>query len=237
MIEAIDLTVRFGDRTALEGVSTTISPGEFVLLVGRNGAGKTTLLDQLSGLDQPTAGTVRVDGRDIHDHPTSRATVGRVFEEPGDQILNATVAADVAFGPENRGLPREEINARVDEALAAVGLSERSDAPVDALSGGQRARVAIAGALAMQPAYLLLDEPTAGLDHPGRQAVLSHLAAVNERGAAVVLATHDVRDLHAVADRVLGVTDGAIACDAPPEAAAKSLEDLAVRVPQGWAAG
>ncbi len=231
MITVDDLTVQIDGTIVLEDVTLTVERGEFVLLVGRNGAGKTTLLDQLSGLDDRLAGSVRIDGTDVRSDPTVRASVGRVFEDPGDQILGATVTGDVAFGPENLGLSGGEIDARVEAAIAAVGLEGHADTPTDALSGGQRARLAIAGAIAMAPDWLVLDEPTAGLDHPGRQAILRYLEQVNDEGTAIILATHDLRDLLTVADRVVGLDAGRIAIDAPPEAAIPMLEDLGVRVP------
>lgn len=237
MITVTGVTVRRAGVTVLDDVTFTVDPGELILLVGRNGAGKTTLLDLLCGLDRPASGTVCIDGRTVAEQPTTRTSVGRVFEDPDDQILGSTAAADVAFGPENLGLSREEIQRRVTAALDVVGLSPRSDDPVDALSGGQRARLAIAGALAMEPTYLLLDEPTAGLDHPSRRAVLTHLETVNDDGTAVVMATHDLRDLDRVADRVLGLDGGTIAVDAPPSEAAGVICDLGVRVPDGWGTG
>lgn len=235
MIEVNDLTVSVEDRTILDDVSFTVAPGEFVLLVGHNGAGKTTLLDHLSGLDQPQSGSVHVDKIDVYDRPTdARARVGRVFENPGDQLLGATVGADVAFGPENLGLDHHEIQRRVSAALDVVGLTESSAQSVDALSGGEQARLAIAGALAMQPAYLLLDEPTAGLDHPGRQRIIEHLRQVRRNGIGILLATHDLRDLRTVVDRLIGLRNGALVLNAPPEDTTSSLDEIGVRMPTGW---
>ena len=155
-----------------------------------------------------------------------------VFQQPRDQLVAATVGADVAFGPENLGLPREEIDRRVESALAAVELSGRADDHVDALSGGEQARVAIAGALAMGADHLVLDEPLAGLDFPARRSVLDHLETLHEAGTSVVIVTHDLRDLVAPADRVVALSEGRVAFDCAPEAALDRLETVDVRDPR-----
>lgn len=234
MIAVDGLTVSYDDTPALDGISLSIESGSFVVLVGRNGSGKTTLLDQLSGLSEPDSGAVIIDGRNVHDDRRARALVGRVFEDPVDQILGATVRGDVAFGPENLGLSPEMIDERVSAALATVELEGKGDDSVESLSGGERARLAIAGALAIQPRYLVLDEPTAGLDHPGRQAVLQRLRSANADGTGVILATHDLRELGSVTDRVIGLDRGAVSLDAEPVDAGDALPDLGVRVPADW---
>lgn len=237
MISVDDLSVTLQDTPVLEEVSFSMTTDEFVLLVGRNGAGKTTLLDQLSGLDEPDAGSVHIDGHDIFADQTARASIGRVFENPDDQILGATVAADIALGPESLGRSPDAIDESVTTALEAVGLADCASVPVDTLSGGQRARVAIAGALAMKPAYLVLDEPTAGLDYEGRQAILQHITDVNRAGTGVLLATHDLRDLYDTVDRVIGLEDGRIAFDTTAHDAGARLDEIGVRVPAGWNRG
>jgi biotin transport system ATP-binding protein len=155
-----------------------------------------------------------------------------VFQHARDQFVAATVGADVAFGPENLGLPREEIDRRVDDALAAVNLSGRESERIDTLSGGEQARVAVAGALAMEPAHLVLDEPFVGLDLAARESVLSRLDDLAEEGTGIVVVTHDLRDLLDRADRVVGLRDGEIAFDAPPEEAADRLAAIDVRDPR-----
>jgi len=212
MIDVENVTYRHDDGTvALDGCSLAVADGETVLLCGPNGSGKTTLLQHLNGLLTPDAGTVRVDGKNASEHPVhARTAVGAVFQDPRDGVVAATVGADVAFGPENLGLAREEIDRRVEAALAAVGLSERADARIEALSGGQRARVAVAGALAMEPAHLALDEPFAGLDWPSARRLLTHLDDLRESGVSLVVATHDLRDLAPRADRVVVLEDGEI---------------------------
>lgn len=229
------VTHRIDHTTVVDDVDLAVESGAFVLLVGRNGAGKTTLLDLASGIGTPDEGTITVDGHDVAAEPgAARTRIGRVFEDPRDQLLGATVREDVAFGPENLGLPRDAIADRVGKALEAVGMADGADRPIDSLSGGERTRIAIAGALAMEPALLLLDEPTGGLDHPGRSRVLDHVRRTHEAGVGVVMATHDLRDLEAIADRVLGMADGRILLDAPPATAVERLPDLGVRVPPTW---
>ena len=157
-------------RSALDGVSTRIDDGEFVVLAGPNGSGKTTLIRHFNGLLEPDSGAVEVDETDVFaDLVAARTKVGMVFQTPRDCFVAATVAADVAFGPENLGLPRADIDRRVETALAAVELDGYGERRIDRLSGGERARVAIAGALAMKPSHLVLDEPFTGLDRPARE--------------------------------------------------------------------
>jgi len=232
MIEVDDLTHRYGVTVALDGVSLSVDDGEFVLVVGPNGSGKTTLVRHFNALAEPDRGTVAVDGVSATENPVAaRTAVGMVFQHPRDQLVASTVGADVAFGPENLGLSHEEIDRRVDDALAAVGLSGFEDERVHALSGGQQARVAIAGALAMEPAHLVLDEPLAGLDRRARDSVLSRLDALNDDGTAVVVVTHDLRGLASRADRVIALSDGRVVADGPLEAVRDRLAGLDVDLP------
>ena len=234
MIRLRDVRYGYDAEPVLRGVSSTVEPGAFVVCVGPNGAGKTTLLHQCNGLCEPDAGSVRVDGLDPVREPIAvRATVGTVFQRPRDQLVAGRVGADVAFGPENLGLSREEIDRRVRDALETVGMWDRRESRVTALSGGERARVALAGALAMEPSYLLLDEPFAGLDDPTRRAVLRDVAGLVDDGVGVLLVTHDLRDLVAHADRVVALVDGRIVADGPPAAVRGALADLGVRLPGG----
>jgi len=232
MLAVDDLTHRYGDTTALDGVTLSVADGECVLLAGANGCGKTTLVRHLNGLLEPDSGEVRVNGTPVHDDlVAARTSVGMVFQDPRDGFVGATVGADVAFGPENLGLPREEIDARVTDALGAVELGGRRDERIDELSGGEQARVAIAGALAMDPDHLVLDEPFTGLDWPARQSVLDRLRDLHESGTSLVVVTHDLRDLWGFADRVVALADGDIAVDGPPAAVRDRLPDLGVRQP------
>ncbi|WP_254769021.1 energy-coupling factor ABC transporter ATP-binding protein [Salinilacihabitans rarus] len=233
MIEFRSVSYGFGDGPVLEDLTLAVDDGEFVLLAGANGSGKTTLLRHCNGLLTPDSGEVLVDGVPVAANPVAaRTAVGMVFQHPRDQFVAATVAEDVAFGPENLGLSREEVDRRVASALEAVALDGYGTERIDALSGGEQSRVAIAGALAMEPTHLVLDEPFTGLDDPARRSVLARLEALSADGTGVVLATHDLRDVRALADRVIGMTDGRVVVDAPPETALDDLEPLGVRVPQ-----
>jgi len=234
VIRTVDLVRRYGDVAAVDGVSLSIPDGEFVVLAGANGSGKTTLVRHFNGLSEPDAGRVEVNGRRVSDDlVAARTAVGMVFQEPRDQLVAATVGADVAFGPENLGLGRGEIDRRVDAALAAVNLRRRGDERVDELSGGERERVAIAGALAMDPDHLVLDEPFTGLDAPARASVLGRLRELSDSGTGVVVVTHDLRDVLDPADRVVAMADGRVVVDAPPDDAVGSLPAHGVRVPAG----
>ncbi len=232
MIEFRSVSHAFDDVSVLEGVSLSIDDGEFVLLAGANGSGKTTLLRHCNGLLEPDSGDVLVDGTPVaEDLIAARSNVGMVFQHPRDQFVAATVGADVAFGPENLGLTREEIDRRVATALEAVNMADRDDERIDALSGGEQSRIAIAGALAMEPSHLVLDEPFTGLDDPARRSVLERLEALAVDGTGVLLATHDLRDVLELADRVIAMRDGRVAVDGPPADALDALEGLEVRVP------
>jgi biotin transport system ATP-binding protein len=232
MIRTDGLTHRYGDTTAVDGVSLTVEDGSFLVLAGANGSGKTTLVRHFNGLLEPDEGEVYVDGDPVgEDLVAARTAVGMVFQNPRDCFVAATVGADVAFGPENLGLPREEIDARVGSALSAVGMADRRDERIDRLSGGEQARVAIAGALAMEPSHLVLDEPFTGLDWPAREQLFDRLASLHETGTSVVVVTHDLGAVSELADRVVVLADGEIAVDGPPAAVESDLEALDVRPP------
>ncbi|MXR53170.1 ATP-binding cassette domain-containing protein [Halovenus sp. WSH3] len=234
MITVENLSYSYDGDPVLDGLSLALGD-EWVVLAGPNGSGKTTLIRQLNGLLEPDGGSVLVDGTPVQDDPVAaRTAVGMVFQSPRSQFVASTVGADVAFGPENLGLDHEEIDRRVDAALSAVNLDGREDERIDALSGGERARLAIAGALAMEPEHLVLDEPFAGLDWPAQRSVLGHLDDLAADGVGIVVVTHDLRDLRTRADRVIGLRDGEIAFDLSPEAATEALPDIDVRVPDGW---
>jgi len=234
-ISVEDYTYRYGEDdarvAAVDGVSLAVADGEFLVLAGPNGSGKTTLVRGFNGLLTPDDGEVQVNGRRVEaDLVAARAAVGMVFQDPRDGFVAATVGADVAFGPENLGLGREEIDRRVDDALDAVRMGGRHEDRIDELSGGERERVAIAGALAMEPDHLVLDEPFTGLDLRARESVLDRLDALRERGVSVVVVTHDLRDLSALADRTVVLSDGRVALDATDPTPAE-LSALGVRPP------
>jgi len=230
MIETRALGHRYDGDPVLDGVDLTIEDGEFALLVGPNGAGKTTLVRHFNGLLEPDAGEVLVDGRPVEDDlVAARTAVGMVFQDPRDGFVAATVRADVAFGPENLGLSRAAIDERVTDALDTVGLAGRGDERIDRLSGGEQARVAIAGALAMAPDHLVLDEPLASLDLPARESVVDRLGALKANGTGVVVVTHDLRDLTDLADRIVVMNDGAVVRDGSPDAVRADLREYGVR--------
>ena len=204
---------------ALEDVSLSIERGSFVVVLGHNGSGKSTLAKHMNAVLLPSGGTVYVEGMDTRDEALLleiRRRVGMVFQNPDNQIVANVVEEDVAFAPENLGVPSEEIRRRVDDALAAVGMSEFTRHAPHLLSGGQKQRVAIAGVIAMAPECIVLDEATAMLDPAGRREVLSAIRALNqERGITVVLITHHM-DEAMDADRLIVMNDGKLVIDGAP---------------------
>lgn len=214
---------------AVAGVNLTISQGEFVAIIGHNGSGKSTLAKHFNGLLLPTTGQVLVEGLDtsLEDNVWEiRRQVGMVFQNPDNQLVATTVEEDVAFGPENLGLPSQEIRNRVDEALALVRMEEFKNKEPHLLSGGQKQRVAIAGVIAMRPRYLVLDEPTAMLDPQGRKEVMATVQRLNqEEGLAVVHITHYM-DEAVNADRVLVMEHGRIMLEGKPREVFAQVEDL-----------
>lgn len=217
------------ETEALRGVSISIADGEFVAIVGHNGSGKSTLAKMLNALQLPSSGSVTVFGMDTADESKTldiRKKVGMVFQNPDNQIVCTIVEEDVAFGPENLGIPPAEIRRRVDDALAAVGMSEFKSAAPHRLSGGQKQRIALAGILAMEPECILLDEPTAMLDPLGRREVLNAITNLNrEKGITIVLITHFMEEA-AAADRVIVMDHGQITADGSPTEIFADFETL-----------
>ena len=205
--------------TALEDVSLSIEKGSFVVVLGHNGSGKSTLAKHMNAVLLPSGGAVYVEGMDTRDEALLleiRRRVGMVFQNPDNQIVANVVEEDVAFAPENLGVPSEEIRRRVDDALAAVGMSEFTRHAPHLLSGGQKQRVAIAGVIAMAPECIVLDEATAMLDPAGRCEVLSAIRALNqERNITVVLITHHM-DEAMDADRLIVMNDGKLVMNGTP---------------------
>ena len=213
----------------LEGVDLSIEKGSFVALLGANGSGKSTLAKQCNAILLPTGGKLLVDGMDTADPDRLfdvRRTVGLVLQNPDNQLVSSIVEEDVAFGPENLGLPPQEIRRRVEDSLRAVGMYGYKDSAPHKLSGGQKQRVAIAGILAMQPDCLVLDEPTAMLDPQGRREVLQTVHALNrDRGMTVVIITHYMEEA-AGADRVLVMDGGKICMDGTPREIFSQVDKL-----------
>ena len=243
MIETKDLTFAYpsaeGERStlALDGVSLSIEKGSFVVILGHNGSGKSTLAKMFNAVLLPSGGTVYVDGMDTGNEELLleiRRRVGMVFQKPDNQIVANVVEEDVAFAPENLGVPSAEIRVRVDRALAAVGMEQFVQHAPHLLSGGQKQRIAIAGVLAMKPKCIVLDEATAMLDPIGRSEVLSTIERLHKQdGITVVLITHHMNEAEN-ADRVIVMNDGRLAMDGAPReifSRKAELEKLGLTVP------
>ncbi|RHR06146.1 energy-coupling factor transporter ATPase [Pseudoflavonifractor sp. AF19-9AC] len=213
----------------LDGVTLDIAEGSFVAVLGHNGSGKSTLAKHMNAILLPSGGAVYVDGIGTTDEERLldiRRTVGMVFQNPDNQIVANVVEEDVAFAPENLGVPPEEIRQRVDDALKAVGMYEFREHAPHLLSGGQKQRIAIAGVIAMQPRCIVLDEPTAMLDPIGRADVLRTIKTLNrERGVTVVLITHHM-DEAAQADRLVVMAKGKVVADGAPKEVFQQVEHL-----------
>lgn len=225
------------DVRALDDVSLSIGRGEFVAIIGTNGSGKSTLAKHFNVLLQPTEGTVTVCGFDTLDDEhiwNIRQHVGMVFQNPDNQIVAAVVEEDVAFGPENLGVPSAEIHKRVNDALAAVNMTEYAEHGPHLLSGGQKQRIAIAGVLAMKPDCIVLDEPTAMLDPKGRLEVLETIHRLNkEEGITIVIITHFMEEA-VTADRVVVMKNGVKLQEGTPReifTQVDTLKDLGLDVP------
>ena len=229
------------EKVAVNDVNVEIEKGEFVGVIGHTGSGKSTLVQHLNALLQPTSGKVYIDGEDMWADPKQvrkfRFKVGLVFQYPEYQLFEETCARDIAYGPRNMGLDEEEVQRRVREAAAFVGLSDEllQKSPFE-LSGGQKRRVAIAGVMAMHPRVLVLDEPAAGLDPEGRDTILSQIKAYHEKtGITVLLVSHSMEDIAKYANRVLVMHRAKIAMYDTVEkvfAHAQQLLELGLSVPQ-----
>lgn len=229
------------EKVALDDVSLSLGKGEIVGLAGHTGSGKSTLIQLLNGLLKPTSGTVTFEGKDIHAKGYSgnylRSRVGMVFQYPEHQIICDTVWEDVAFGPKRQGLSEAECQTRIQEALAFVGLPEKYyEANPLQLSGGQKRRVAIAGVLAMQPEYIILDEPAAGLDAEGKREIFDRIRRMSrEQGIGVLLISHSMEELAEYADRMIVLDDGKKILDGSPVqvfAEREMLETCGLDVPE-----
>ena len=204
---------------ALRNVSFEVESGSFVALVGMNGSGKSTLAKLLNGLFVPSQGTILIDGLDTKNDDSIfevRKRVGMVFQNPDNQAVATIVEDDIAFGPENLGIPRDEIVERVDEALEAVGMTENRDRTFSKLSGGQKQRVAIAGVLAMRPDIVVFDESTSMLDPKGRKEIMDIAKSLHEKGITIINITHHM-DEAVMADRIIVLKNGQIIADDTPE--------------------
>ena len=226
---------------ALKDVSFCVNRGEFIGIIGHTGSGKSTLMQQLNGLLKPTSGQILLDGQDIWSDKKltrqARFRVGLVFQYPEYQLFEETVYKDIAFGPKNMGLSPEEIDRRVRESAAIVGLTEAQlqVSPFD-LSGGQKRRVAIAGVIAMEPEILILDEPTAGLDPKGREEILKNIEDYRKKhNATVMMVSHSMDDVARLTDRLLVMNGSELAMDGTPAevfARAEELVQMGLNIPQ-----
>ena len=233
IIETRNLCHRYADGTiALDDVSLSFGAGEFTVIAGANGSGKTTLLRHLNGLLLPQAGSVVVDGRDVKQDPVAaRQKVGMVFQDADSQIVGETVYDDAAFGPENLGLTRPQIDRRVASALGAVGLSGQEDKRPHHLSGGEKRRLAIAGVLAMVPRVMVMDEPFSNLDYPATRRVLEQILDLHAKGHTLVITTHDLEKVVAHAQRLVVMSAGRIVADGTPGAVLDGIERFGIRPP------
>ena len=220
------------EQTAIRDVSVTLTQGESIFVLGHTGSGKSTFVQHLNALLQPTRGQVKIDGEDINKDKISRRDVkrrvGLVFQYPEYQLFEETVAADIAFGPKNMKLPKEEIDERVREAAGFVGVEESlfSRSPLE-LSGGQKRRVAIAGVIAMRPEVLILDEPTAGLDPVGSRTIMENIRDYRQKsGATVLVVSHSMDDAARYCERLIVFDHGTIRMDGTPEQVFGRTEEL-----------
>lgn len=227
--------------TALDNVSLEIKDGEFIGIIGHTGSGKSTLIQHLNGLLKATEGTIYYNGQDIYDKDYDlkelRTQVGMVFQYPEHQLFETSVFEDVKFGPKNQGLDEKEATLRAYEALRSVGFPEDyyDQSPFE-LSGGQKRRAAIAGVLAMKPAVLILDEPTAGLDPKGRDEILGLISQMHKKsGNTVILVSHSMEDVANYVDRIIVMNDAKVYMDGTPKEVfgqAEALEKIGLAVPE-----
>lgn len=243
ILDKVNYTYEIGsgfEKHALKDVSCAIDKGEFIGLIGHTGSGKSTLIQHMNGIIKATSGNIFFDGEDIYDKDYDmrklRNKVGLVFQYPEHQLFETDIFRDVCFGPRNQGLSEKDVQLRAFEALRLVGLEENLyyQSPFD-LSGGQKRRAAIAGVLAMKPDYLILDEPTAGLDPKGRDEILGHIRKLHdETGIAVILVSHSMEDVARYVDRIMVMNQGQLIFDDKPRnvfAHYKELEQVGLAAP------
>ena len=229
------------EKKALDNINIEIKDGEFVGLIGHTGSGKSTLVQHLNGLLKPSGGLIELNGRDTTSKGEKlkkiRCDVGLVFQYPEHQLFEETVYKDIAFGPKNLGLGKEEIDKRVKDAARCVGLEDDilDKSPFD-LSGGEKRRVAIAGVISMKPSILILDEPTAGLDPAGREEILSQIKSIHEEGnMTIILVSHSMEDVARLVDRLIVMNEGTVFADGTVDeifSRGAELRSIGLNVPQ-----
>ena len=246
ILEVRDLTHTYSAGTpfehkALNQISFSVEPGEFIGIIGHTGSGKSTLMQHLNGLLKPMSGDVKLDGKSIWSDKKftrqARFRVGLVFQYPEYQLFEETVYRDIAYGPKNMGLDEKEVDRRVREAAGFVGITDAQleVSPFD-LSGGQKRRVAIAGVIAMEPEVLILDEPTAGLDPKGREEILQNIEAYRKaKNATIMMVSHSMNDVARLTDRLLVLNGSHLAMDGTPKEVftrARELVDMGLDIPE-----
>nr|WP_319372803.1 ATP-binding cassette domain-containing protein [uncultured Methanobacterium sp.] len=240
VVETVDVTYQYPDGTkALNEINFTAPEGKIIALLGPNGAGKSTLFLHFNGILKPTTGHVKIEGNPVNYERKGlkelRQRIGIVFQNPDDQLFAPTVAEDVAFGPLNLDLPKEEVESRVEEALKRVGMEGFENKPPHHLSGGQKKRVAIAGILAMQPKIMVLDEPTSGLDPKGASQIMKLLYKLNQEGITIIISTHDVDLVPLYAYQVYIISEGNIIKEGSPQnvfADVETIRNANLRLPR-----
>ncbi len=234
IIETQNLCHTFQDGSiALRGIDLQIYAGEFVLCAGRNGSGKTVFSRHLNALYKPTEGTVKINGRDtVKDPFYARRTVGLVFQDADSQIVGQTVRQDIAFGPRNLRIDKNEIEQRIHTALHSLDLQNLVDHRPHQLSGGEKRRLAIASVIAMEPEVIIFDEPFSNLDYPGVKSVLQHILELHRTGHTILLVTHDIEKAAAHASRMLIFDKGQIVRDGLPQALLTEVENYGIRPPR-----
>ena len=239
IIEINQLSCLFGDGTlALKEITLSIEAGSFVLLAGKNGAGKTTLLRHLNGLILPDSGEVRLNGVPVSKNLSrARQMVGMVFQNADSQIVGETVFDDVAFGPENLCWPAGKVKEKVNETLSIIGIAALAGHRPHTLSGGEKRRLAIAGVLVMDPEVIVLDEPFSNLDYPGTLQVLKTIAGLHADGRTIIITTHDIEKVFALADRMVIMDSGRIVRDGRPMDVVCDTERFGIRMPCALKAG
>ncbi|MDO5851501.1 MAG: ATP-binding cassette domain-containing protein [Methanobacteriaceae archaeon] len=222
IIEAKNIVYNYPDGThALKETNFKVPKGKMVSLLGPNGAGKSTLFLHFNGIIEPTSGTIEIENKPLiykkKELNKIRQTVGIVFQNPDDQLFAPTVYEDIAFGPMNMGIPKEEIKERIEQSIKRVGMEGFEEKPPHHLSGGQKKRVAIAGILAMQPKVMVLDEPTSGLDPKGASQIMKLLYDLNKEGMTIIISTHDVDLVPIYSDEVNVLSNGQIIKTGTPQ--------------------
>lgn len=216
----------------IQDISFSLDEGEFTILAGHNGCGKTTLAKHLNGLLQPQRGHVIIDNIRVHEEPhKARCIVGMVFQNADTQIVGETVYQDIAFGPENLKWERKIIHEVVLHTAQTVGLVDLLNRPTYSLSGGEKKKLALAGVLAMQPRFIIFDEPFANLDFQGSQDILKQIFHLKEKKHTILLLTHDLEKTISYADRLLIMTNGKLVANDKPQALLENIEQFGVRRP------